>query len=181
MEVLQHFAPQLNLVKMPFMTSTIAQVNGVQCRITRCGYTGEDGFEVRWFAKPKPCNIVLLVRSADFVLQISVPADKSIALTEAFLGRKPVRPSFYSLSPLFSPLLLLVLTTTQGQVMMAGLGSRDSLRLEAGLCLYGHDIDDTTTPVEANLLWILSALASPPLCCRWRFRSSYRARSGPDV
>ncbi len=34
-----------------------------------------------------------------------------------------------------------------------GLGARDSLRLEAGLCLYGHDIDETTSPVEANLVW----------------------------
>ena len=34
-----------------------------------------------------------------------------------------------------------------------GLGARDSLRLEAGLCLYGHDIDTATTPVEANLNW----------------------------
>ncbi len=34
-----------------------------------------------------------------------------------------------------------------------GLGARDSLRLEAGLCLYGHDIDETTSPVEANLAW----------------------------
>jgi aminomethyltransferase len=38
-------------------------------------------------------------------------------------------------------------------VMPIGLGARDSLRLEAGLCLYGHDIDTTTTPVEANLNW----------------------------
>jgi aminomethyltransferase len=38
-------------------------------------------------------------------------------------------------------------------VMSIGLGARDSLRLEAGLCLYGHDIDETTNPVEANLLW----------------------------
>ena len=34
-----------------------------------------------------------------------------------------------------------------------GLGARDSLRLEAGLCLYGHDIDETTSPVEAGLAW----------------------------
>ncbi|MEH6950864.1 glycine cleavage system aminomethyltransferase GcvT [Nitrobacter sp. NHB1] len=38
-------------------------------------------------------------------------------------------------------------------VMLVGLGARDSLRLEAGLCLYGHDIDATTTPVEAALEW----------------------------
>ena len=36
-----------------------------------------------------------------------------------------------------------------------GLGARDSLRLEAGLCLYGHDIDETTTPVEAGLAWAI--------------------------
>jgi aminomethyltransferase len=40
-----------------------------------------------------------------------------------------------------------------GDVMPIGLGARDSLRLEAGLCLYGHDIDTTTTPVEAALEW----------------------------
>jgi aminomethyltransferase len=39
------------------------------------------------------------------------------------------------------------------EVMPIGLGARDSLRLEAGLCLYGHDIDTTTTPVEAALEW----------------------------
>ncbi|CAM1507119.1 Fc.00g067600.m01.CDS01 [Cosmosporella sp. VM-42] len=37
----------------------------------------------------------------------------------------------------------------------AGLGARDSLRLEAGMCLYGHDLDDTTTPIEAALAWII--------------------------
>lgn len=39
------------------------------------------------------------------------------------------------------------------EVRPIGLGARDSLRLEAGLCLYGHDIDETTSPIEADLLW----------------------------
>lgn len=42
------------------------------------------------------------------------------------------------------------------RVRPVGLGARDSLRLEAGLCLYGHDFDETTTPVEADLLWSIS-------------------------
>jgi len=42
------------------------------------------------------------------------------------------------------------------EVALIGLGARDSLRLEAGLCLYGHDMDATTTPVEAALVWALS-------------------------
>jgi aminomethyltransferase len=43
----------------------------------------------------------------------------------------------------------------QAEVKPIGLGARDSLRLEAGLCLYGHDIDTGTTPVEASLTWAL--------------------------
>jgi aminomethyltransferase len=43
----------------------------------------------------------------------------------------------------------------QPDVMPIGLGARDSLRLEAGLCLYGHDINDTTSPVEAGLTWAI--------------------------
>lgn len=41
------------------------------------------------------------------------------------------------------------------QLQLAGLGARDSLRLEAGMCLYGHDLDDSTTPVEAALSWVI--------------------------
>ena len=44
----------------------------------------------------------------------------------------------------------------EDEVAPVGLGARDSLRLEAGLCLYGHDIDETTTPVEAALVWAIS-------------------------
>ncbi len=59
--------------------------------------------------------------------EISVPADKAEPLAKALLADSAVQP--------------------------IGLGARDSLRLEAGLCLYGHDIDTTTTPVEAALEW----------------------------
>lgn len=43
-------------------------------------------------------------------------------------------------------------------VELAGLGARDSLRLEAGLCLYGNDIDETTSPVEASLTWCIGRI-----------------------
>lgn len=62
--------------------------------------------------------------------EISVPADRAEALARLLLAEPEVAP--------------------------IGLGARDSLRLEAGLCLYGHDIDPTTTPVEADLAWALS-------------------------
>lgn len=49
----------------------------------------------------------------------------------------------------------LLKSTTEDKLKLAGLAARDSLRLEAGMCLYGHDLDDTTTPVEAGLSWII--------------------------
>jgi aminomethyltransferase len=61
--------------------------------------------------------------------EISVPAEAAEALAKTLLGNSDVLP--------------------------IGLGARDSLRLEAGLCLYGHDIDTTTTPVEGALEWSL--------------------------
>ncbi len=80
----------------------------------------------------------------------------------------------------------------QPEVAPAGLGARDSLRLEAGLCLHGHDIDTTTTPVEAGLAWaigrrrraeggfpgaetILRQLAEGPPCRRVGLRPEGRA------
>jgi aminomethyltransferase len=49
----------------------------------------------------------------------------------------------------------------QPGVAWIGLGARDSLRLEAGLCLYGHDIDTTTSPVEAGLTWAIQKARRP--------------------
>ncbi|HEY8358947.1 MAG TPA: glycine cleavage system aminomethyltransferase GcvT [Ramlibacter sp.] len=61
--------------------------------------------------------------------EISVPADAAEALARELLAQAEVKP--------------------------IGLGARNSLRLEAGLCLYGNDIDTTTTPVEAGLTWAI--------------------------
>uniref|UniRef100_A0A2K5DCD7 Aminomethyltransferase, mitochondrial n=1 Tax=Aotus nancymaae TaxID=37293 RepID=A0A2K5DCD7_AOTNA len=95
-----------DLRKLPFMTSAVMEVFGVSgCRVTRCGYTGEDGVE------------------------ISVPAVGAVHLATALLENPEVK--------------------------LAGLAARDSLRLEAGLCLYGNDIDEHTTPVEGSLSWTL--------------------------
>ena len=74
---------------------------GVDCYVSRSGYTGEDGFE------------------------ISVPAADAERVWNTILDDARVKP--------------------------IGLGARDSLRLEAGLPLYGHDLDATTSPVEAGL------------------------------
>jgi aminomethyltransferase len=88
---------------MRFMDAGPRRIDGIDCFVSRSGYTGEDGFE------------------------ISVPAEHAEALAKTLLGNSEVLP--------------------------IGLGARDSLRLEAGLCLYGHDIDATTTPVEGALEW----------------------------
>jgi aminomethyltransferase len=90
---------------MRFMDAGPHKVGGIDCFVSRSGYTGEDGFE------------------------ISVPAEHADALAKTLLENSDVMP--------------------------IGLGARDSLRLEAGLCLYGHDIDTTTTPVEGALEWSL--------------------------
>jgi aminomethyltransferase len=67
--------------------------------------------------------------------EISVPNEAAVALAKALLAEAEVKP--------------------------AGLGARDTLRLEAGLCLYGHDINTTTTPVEAGLTWAMQKVRRP--------------------
>jgi aminomethyltransferase len=64
--------------------------------------------------------------------EISIPPTEAVSVTEALLQ-----------------------TATPNKLQLAGLGARDSLRLEAGMCLYGHDLDDSTTPVEAALSWVI--------------------------
>lgn len=88
-----------------FMQSIQACIDGVSCRVSRLGYTGEDGFE------------------------LSIPNEHADRISRSLLAHDLCMP--------------------------AGLGARDSLRLEAGLCLYGNDIDHSTTPVEAALTWAI--------------------------
>lgn len=102
--VLARHAPACT--ELPFMGTAEMNVGSLPCRVSRLGYTGEDGYE------------------------ISVAADDAVALARLLLADEQVRP--------------------------AGLGARDSLRLEAGLPLYGHDIDTGTSPVEAGLAWSIA-------------------------
>ncbi len=76
-----------------------------------------------------PCIIVRSGYTGEDGFEISIPADVAREIAEALLEDADVAP--------------------------IGLGARDSLRLEAGLCLYGSDIDTTTTPVEAGLSWAI--------------------------
>ncbi|WP_089139404.1 glycine cleavage system aminomethyltransferase GcvT [Vibrio rumoiensis] len=103
-EVLARFQPQV--ADMLFMDVKVLEIDGVECIVSRSGYTGEDGYE------------------------ISVPSVQAVELANKL--------------------------TACEEVEWIGLGARDSLRLECGLCLYGHDLDTTTTPVEASLLWGIS-------------------------
>lgn len=53
------------------------------------------------------------------------------------------------------------LLLAESEVAFIGLGARDSLRLEAGLCLYGHELNESTSPIEASLLWAISPIRRP--------------------
>jgi aminomethyltransferase len=77
-----------------------------------------------------PINVSRSGYTGEDGFELSIPSDKAVQIAEMLLKNKDVQP--------------------------AGLGARDVLRLEAGLCLYGHDMDDTTTPVEADLVWTIS-------------------------
>jgi len=82
-----------------------------------------------------PCFVTRSGYTGEDGFEISVPADHAITLAEALLAQPEVAP--------------------------AGLGARDTLRLEAGLCLYGHDINETTSPVEAGLTWAIQKVRRP--------------------
>lgn len=88
-----------------FMRCMQAEWQGTACTVSRCGYTGEDGFEIH------------------------IPAAAGEELAAKLIRDERVKP--------------------------IGLGARDSLRLEAGLCLYGHDMDQSRNPVEADLQWVI--------------------------
>ena len=94
-----------NVKNMKFMDSIDISLAGINCSISRSGYTGEDGFE------------------------ISVHNKNVLQLVEILFKKSELLP--------------------------IGLGARDSLRLEAGLCLYGNDLTSDITPIEANLNWVI--------------------------
>ena len=102
-EVVANFAPVARDLK--FMETTTATILDSECRISRLGYTGEDGYE------------------------ISMPSSASEEITRTILNHEECSP--------------------------AGLGARDSLRMEAGLCLYGNELTPSTSPVEAQLTWAI--------------------------
>jgi aminomethyltransferase len=76
------------------------------------------------------CTITRSGYTGEDGFEISVPGDGAAQLARRLLAEPEVKP--------------------------VGLGARDTLRLEAGLCLYGHDIDETTTPIEADLAWVIA-------------------------
>jgi aminomethyltransferase len=76
-----------------------------------------------------PCSLTRSGYTGEDGFEISVSAEQAAGIAERLLG--------------------------EPEVMPIGLGARDTLRLEAGLCLYGHDIDETTTPIEAGLAWTI--------------------------
>ena len=101
--VMGRLAPQA--AALPFMGVAAVTIEGIECLISRSGYTGEDGFE------------------------ISLPGEQAETLADKLIQ--------------------------QPEVVPIGLGARDSLRLEAGLCLYGNDLDELTSPIEAGLAWVI--------------------------
>lgn len=102
--ILSRYHPRLGAMR--FGDSQICMIEGVKTRITRSGYTGEDGFE------------------------LSFAASAAETIYDLLCNAKGVAP--------------------------IGLAARDALRLEAGLCLYGNDLTEDITPIEANLGWLVS-------------------------
>lgn len=82
-----------------------------------------------------PCFVTRSGYTGEDGFEISVPAERAEALARRLLAEPEVGP--------------------------AGLGARDTLRLEAGMCLYGHDIDVSTTPIEAGLGWAIPKARRP--------------------
>ncbi|TIA12131.1 glycine cleavage system T protein [Aureobasidium pullulans] len=99
-------------------------------------YFGSSRFLTLRFASGETSKPVLASRggyTGEDGFEISVAPEDTVAVTE-----------------------LLLTAGGPEKLRLAGLGARDSLRLEAGMCLYGHDLDDSTTPVEGALGWIVA-------------------------
>jgi aminomethyltransferase len=107
-----------------------------------------------------PAAAAVLARIAPSTAQLRFmqTARVTLAATECFVSRSGYtgEDGFEISVPNTEVEALARLLLAQPEVAPVGLGARDSLRLEAGLCLYGHDMDGSTTPVEAGLAWALS-------------------------
>jgi aminomethyltransferase len=101
---------KIDLSTVPRFGCTQTEVDGINCLVSRTGYTGEDGFEILVWESP-----------------LSNPAHAENVWNSILASGKE-----FGIEP-------------------CGLGSRDTLRLEAGMCLYGNDIDENISPYEARL------------------------------
>ena len=121
--------------------------------------------DVKLFVADERALLALQGPAAAAVLATQIPGIDALAFmtgTYATLGGQTVfvtrsgytgEDGFEIAVPAAHAAAIWRLLTADAQVQPIGLGARDSLRLEAGLCLYGHDIDTTTSPVEAGLQW----------------------------
>ena len=134
--LMTHIAHRCHIVTMPERALLALQGPKAAAALARLapGVAGLVFMSGGWFelAGIADCFVTRSGYTGEDGFEISVGADDAVALARKLLEQPEVKP--------------------------AGLGARDTLRLEAGLCLYGHDIDEHTTPVEAALVWAIPKL-----------------------
>ncbi|CAL9098680.1 unnamed protein product [Musa acuminata var. zebrina] len=138
-----------DLSKIYFGEFRTLDINGAHCFLTRTGYVlFSSSMSFLYLMSLKQCVVSchgldwtsnnplsnlpeIISYTGEDGFEISVPSEHAVDLTKAILEK------------------------SEGKVRLTGLGARDSLRLEAGLCLYGNDMEQHTTPIEAGLSWAI--------------------------